>query len=161
MRVSSTWYVIAVLVQHELSRARIASARYLSRLSLTYKTIDYLVSRGIGGMMRWWERQIGGPTRGRIIALLRRGVSTVDEIATALRVTDNAIRPHIQQLEHAGIVRATGTRANVGAGKPATTYEVAASAEPALSGAYAPVLGALLEALAERLPAEELDSLLR
>ena len=34
--------------------------------------------------MRWWERQIGGPMRGRIIALLRRGSSTVEELAAAL-----------------------------------------------------------------------------
>jgi predicted ArsR family transcriptional regulator len=111
--------------------------------------------------MRWWERQIGGPTRGRIIALLRRGVSTVDEIAAELHVTDNAIRPHLQHLERAGVVRATGTRPNVGAGKPATTYEIASSAESSLSSAYAPVLAALLDALADRLPAEQLDELLR
>jgi hypothetical protein len=34
--------------------------------------------------MRWWERQIGGPMRGRIIALLRRGASTVEELAPQL-----------------------------------------------------------------------------
>jgi predicted ArsR family transcriptional regulator len=85
----------------------------------------------------------------------------VDEIASELRVTDNAVRPHIQQLEQAGIVRATGTRPNTGAGKPATTYEVASSAEPSLSTAYAPVLTALLEALADRLSPEQLDELLR
>ena len=31
--------------------------------------------------MRWWEKQIGGTARGRIIALLRRGASTVEELA--------------------------------------------------------------------------------
>lgn len=111
--------------------------------------------------MRWWERQIGGPTRGRVIALLRRGRSTVEEIASALRVTDNAVRPQLQLLEQEGIVRATGTRQGSGAGKPATTYEIAPSAEPMLSAAYAPVLTALLQILAERTPADEMGALLR
>jgi predicted ArsR family transcriptional regulator len=111
--------------------------------------------------MRWWERQIGGPARGRIIALLRRGRTTVEEIATALRVTDNAVRPQLQLLEQEGIVRATGTRQGSGAGKPATTYEIAPAAEPMLSSAYAPVLSALLEVLSDRLPPEELSGLLR
>ena len=111
--------------------------------------------------MRWWERQIGGPTRGRIISLVRRGRTTVEEIAAALRLTDNAVRPQLQLLEREGIIRASGTRQGAGAGKPATTYEVAPSAEPALSTAYAPVLTALLATLAERMPPEELDDLLR
>jgi predicted ArsR family transcriptional regulator len=111
--------------------------------------------------MRWWERQIGGPTRGKIIALLRRGRSTVEELAAALRVTDNAVRPQLQLLEQEGIVRQTGTRQGAGAGKPATTYEIAPSAEAALSTAYAPVLSALLDVLASRMSADEMRELLR
>ena len=79
--------------------------------------------------MRWWERQIGGPMRGRIIALLRRGASTVEELAAALGVTDNAVRVHLQRLEREGVVSATGTRQGPGAGKPATTYQVATEAD--------------------------------
>ena len=75
--------------------------------------------------MRWWERQIGGSARGRIIALLRRGASTVEELAAELGVTDNAVRAHLQLLEREGLVRATGSRQGPGAGKPATTYELA------------------------------------
>ena len=111
--------------------------------------------------MRWWERQIGGPMRGRIIALLRRGASTVEELAAALGVTDNAVRAHLQRLEDEGVVRATGSRQGPGAGKPATTYQVATEAEASLSSAYAPVLTALLQALAERTQPEELDALMR
>jgi predicted ArsR family transcriptional regulator len=111
--------------------------------------------------MRWWERQVGGPTRGRIISLLRRGSSTVEELAGELRVTDNAVRAHLQLLEREGIVSATGNRQGPGAGKPATTYEVSPSAESLLSSAYAPVLSALLETLSERLPEDELDTLMR
>ena len=111
--------------------------------------------------MRWWERQIGGPMRGRIIALLRRGSSTVEELAGELGVTDNAVRAHLQLLEREGVVSATGSRQGPGAGKPATTYEISSRGESALSGAYAPVLTALLQTLAERTSPEELDALLR
>ena len=99
--------------------------------------------------------------RGRIIALLRRGASTIEELAGALGVTDNAVRPHVQLLEREGVVRPTGSRQGPGAGKPATTYEISAGGESALSGAYAPVLTALLQTLAERTSPEELDDLLR
>ena len=111
--------------------------------------------------MRWWERQIGGPMRGRIIALLRRGASTVEELSAALGVTDNAVRAHLQRLERDGVVSTTGTRQGPGAGKPATTYRIAPEAEPSLSSAYAPVLTALLQTLAERTPPAELDALMR
>ena len=111
--------------------------------------------------MRWWERQIGGPMRGRIIALLRRGASTVEDLAAALGVTDNAVRTHLQLLEREGVIRPTGTRQGPGAGKPAVTYGVATDAEPSLSSAYAPVLATLLETLAERSSPEEMEALLR
>ena len=111
--------------------------------------------------MRWWEQQIGGATRGRLIALIRRGVGTVEELAADLGVTDNAVRAQLQTLEQAGIIRAAGTRQGTGAGKPATVYEIALAAEPALSSAYPPVLAAVLESLAERLPATAVDEILR
>ena len=111
--------------------------------------------------MRWWERQVGGPMRGRIIALLRRGATTVEELASALKVTDNAVRTHLQLLEREGVIRPTGTRQGPGAGKPATTYAIAVEAESSLSSAYAPLLNALLQTLAERTSPDELDALLR
>jgi len=111
--------------------------------------------------MRWWERQIGGPVRGRIIALMRRGASTVEELAAALGVTDNAVRTHLQLLEREGLIRPTGSRQGPGAGKPAVTYAVASEAESSLSSAYAPVLATLLETLSERTSPTELEELLR
>jgi predicted ArsR family transcriptional regulator len=111
--------------------------------------------------MRWWEQQIGGATRGRLIALIRRGIRTVEELAADLGVTDNAVRAQLQTLEKAGVIRAAGTRQGSGAGKPATVYEIAPDAEQSLSSAYPPVLAALLESLAERLPATDVDDILR
>jgi predicted ArsR family transcriptional regulator len=111
--------------------------------------------------MRWWEQQIGGPTRARLIALIRRGVRTVDELAGELGVTDNAVRAQLQTLEQAGVVRSAGSRRAPTAGKPATLYEITPTAEPALSSAYPPVLAALLESIADKLPAADVDEILR
>lgn len=100
-------------------------------------------------------------TRGRIVSLLRRGTRTVEEIARALGLTDNAVRAHLSTLERDGLVRAEGVRRGPGAGKPATLYEVPRNAEPLFSRAYAPVLGALLDELAEQLPPERRGDLMQ
>lgn len=111
--------------------------------------------------MRWWERTIGGRVRGRIIALLRRGERTVEELARSLGVTDNAVRAHLTSLERDGVIHQPRQRHTGGAGKPAALYAIAPSAEPLLSTAYAPVLVALLAALERRMSDVELDALFR
>lgn len=100
-------------------------------------------------------------TRGRIVDLLRRRNHTVDELATELKVTDNAIRLQLQLLERDGVVRARGVRRDGGVGKPATFYEIVSDAEAALSNAYLPFLSTLLRALGERLSPAALRALMR
>jgi len=111
--------------------------------------------------MRWWETNIGGAMRGRIIRLLRRGEKTVDELAAELGVTDNGVRSHLDLLEDGGVVEQFNVRRTGTPGKPATVYRVAREAEPHLSAAYAPILEALLVALKNRLGSSELDALFR
>ena len=100
-------------------------------------------------------------TRGRVLAHLRRGPATVEELAQALNLTDNAIRPHLTTLDRDGLVRQTGVRRGPSAGKPAGVYELTAEAEARLSRAYAPVLTALLEELSTRLPVPDAEALMR
>src|SRR5690349_5279004 len=102
-----------------------------------------------------------GPTRGQILALLRRGQMTVDELAQAIGITDNAVRLHLSALERDGLARGIGVRREGGVGKPATLYAVAPEAEAAFSKAYEPVLTTLLVTLAGRLEGRELTDLLR
>jgi predicted ArsR family transcriptional regulator len=99
-------------------------------------------------------------TRGRVIALLRRGPSAVEELARGLGLTDNAIRAHLTALERDGLVRQAGTRRGPRAGKPAVIYELAPDAEARFSRAYAPVLTAVLEELAGRLTPARTEALL-
>ena len=110
--------------------------------------------------MRWWEQHFGNSTRGRIVAILRRGRSSVDELASALGLTDNAVRAHIATLERDGVVAVTGSRRDGTVGKPATLYGVADGADTLFSSAYAPALSALIAELGTRYP-DQIQSLLR
>jgi predicted ArsR family transcriptional regulator len=106
-------------------------------------------------------RRFTDSTRGQVVALLRVQSRTVDELAGELGLTDNAVRPHLLALERDGMVRTAGVRRGGGVGKPATIYELHPDAEPLLSRAYAPVLSALLEVLADSLPEREAKRVLR
>jgi predicted ArsR family transcriptional regulator len=111
--------------------------------------------------MRWWETSVGGGARGKIIGLLRRGERTVEELATELGVTDNAVRAQLQVLEREGLVHQSRIRHTGSVGKPATVYAVPESAEAYLSAAHAPLLAALLAALESRLSERDLEALFR
>lgn len=100
-------------------------------------------------------------TRSRVVALLRRSARTVDDLAAALGLTDNAVRSHLSALERDGVVRADGVRRPTGAGKPPTVYDLHPDADVMLSHAYAPALQAVVDALLTELPAEQSDAILR
>lgn len=102
-----------------------------------------------------------GPTRAQIIALLRRGAKTVEELAQAVGVTDNAVRLHLAALERDGLVCSLGVRREGTVGKPATLYGVPPKADAVFSRAYEPVLTSLLVTLIGRLGTSELSELLR
>jgi predicted ArsR family transcriptional regulator len=98
-------------------------------------------------------------TRGQIITLLRRSSHTVDELAAALGLTDNAVRAHLATLERDGMIQQRGVRRS--GGKPAAVYDLAPAAEQLFPKAYDLVLQQLLDILGERLPAGEVEMLLR
>jgi len=100
-------------------------------------------------------------TRGRLLALLREGKWTVDDLARRLRLTDNAVRFHLATLESAGTVRKEGVRRRQGAGKPADLYALTPDAEESFSRAYAPVLIACVAELRETMSTAQLVAFLR
>ena len=106
-----------------------------------------------------WSQRFFASTRGRIVALLRRTPMTVDQLAQALDLTDNAVRAQLAGLERDGIAQPEGIRK--GASKPSVAYTQTPDVEPLLSRAYRPLLGALLDTLAERLPDREQAAVLR
>lgn len=108
-----------------------------------------------------WSLRFHMSTRGRLIALLRRDTRTVDDLASALHLTDNAVRSHLAALERDGIVRQCGVRRDGGVGKPAFAYELTADAEQFFPKPYAAVLNEMLDALEGHLPPEELEKLLQ
>jgi predicted ArsR family transcriptional regulator len=100
-----------------------------------------------GDLMSVWEREHGGTTRGQIVALLRAGHQSVDELAHALGLTDNAVRAHLAVLQREQIVQSVGVRREGSVGKPASIYAIAPGAQPLFSRAYSPLLAALLTEL--------------
>jgi predicted ArsR family transcriptional regulator len=107
-----------------------------------------------------WTRRFFESTRGRIVALLRSHPSTIDELSAALALTDNAVRAQLAVLERDNLVEHV-VRRRPGAGKPAYTYALTASAEVLLSAAYAPLLAGLLDALGERKSRRDQVALMR
>jgi predicted ArsR family transcriptional regulator len=108
------------------------------------------------------ERRFFSSTRGRILVLLRRANRTVDELAAALDLTDNAVRTQLATLERDGWVeRGAPRRERRGAGKPAFTYQLTRQAARLFPQAYALLLAEMLDVLAEVLPPAERDTVLR
>ncbi len=98
-------------------------------------------------------------TRGKIVTLLRRTSRTVEELAQALDLTDNAVRAQLATLERDGLIQQQGRRRS--SSKPASVYELTAAAEELFSKAYGPVLRQLLDELNEHMEASEVEALLR
>lgn len=106
-----------------------------------------------------WYQRFFATTRGQIILLLRRANQTVEDLAQALDLTDNAVRAHLATLERDGLVEQRGARRGVG--KPAHIYALTAGAERLFPKAYEPVLRGLLDTLVERQRADQVEELLR
>jgi predicted ArsR family transcriptional regulator len=106
-----------------------------------------------------WDQRFLSSTRGQVVTLLSRAAQTVEELAAALGVTDNAVRSHLSVLERDGLVRQHGVRRS--GGKPAYVYDVTPVAEQLFPKAYGPVLDLVLDVLGERLPADAVAELLR
>ena len=110
------------------------------------------------GQSEWGERFLA-TTRGRIVGLLRGTPRTVNDLAAALELTDNAVRAHLTTLERDGLARQSGTRP--GFRKPNLTYELTPEAGQLFPKPYAAVLEQLLTVLGQRLGPEEAEVVLR
>jgi predicted ArsR family transcriptional regulator len=98
-------------------------------------------------------------TRGKIVILLRRASRTVEELAAALDLTDNAVRLHLAALERDGLVQQRGQRR--GSSKPAYVYDLAPGAEGLFPKAYGEVLDQLLNVLHEQMTPKDVEMVMR
>jgi predicted ArsR family transcriptional regulator len=117
-------------------------------------------NEGEGSMnLPQWNSRFLASTRGQIIELLRRGSCTVNDLASALGLTDNAVRAHLATLERDDLVR-EGTQ-RPGLRKPHTTYELTPAAEQLFPKSYDTILNHLLDVLDAELPEAALEAMLR
>jgi predicted ArsR family transcriptional regulator len=106
-----------------------------------------------------WNRRLLASTRGRILDLLRAETRTVNELAAALQLSDNAVRAHLLSLERDGLVQPRGTRP--GTRKPHVAYSLSTEAEHIFPKAYGPLLNHFLAAVSRRLTGRALRAAMR
>jgi predicted ArsR family transcriptional regulator len=106
-----------------------------------------------------WNRRLFASTRGRILALLRTEHRTVNDLAAALALTDNAVRAHLLSLERDGLVQQHGTRRGIR--KPHASYRLSAEAEHIFPKAYGPLLNHFVTVISNQLPPPALRSTMR
>jgi predicted ArsR family transcriptional regulator len=106
-----------------------------------------------------WRKRILESTRGQILQLLRAGERTVNDLAAALQLTDNAVRAHLLSLERDGLVHQSGTQPGVR--KPHATYALTADAEQIFPKAYGPLVDLILTVLSPKLRSSELKAGMR
>jgi predicted ArsR family transcriptional regulator len=106
-----------------------------------------------------WNKRLLASTRGRILALLQGENHTVNELAAAVHLTDNAVRGHLLSLERDGLVQQHGTRP--GKRKPHATYGLSSEAEHIFPKAYGLLLAHFVTVLSNRLAPLELRAAMR
>ncbi len=105
------------------------------------------------------DQKIEG-TRRQLLQLLRRSRRSINELARALGISDNAVRVHLAGLQRDGLVEPAGVERSTG-GKPAQLYQITAAAEELFPKAYSAVLSTLIAVLGEEQGREEVTRLLR
>ena len=106
-----------------------------------------------------WNKRLLASTRGRILALLRGENRTVNELAAALDLTDNAVRAHLLSLERDGLVQQHGIKP--GKRKPHAAYGLSIEAEHIFPKAYGPLLNHFVTVISNRLTPRTLRATMR
>ena len=103
---------------------------------LVKQSFDFLSTSMIFDLMKHigWRERLFKSTRGKILELLRTRECTVNDLAEALRLTDNAVRAHLASLERDRLVAQSGMKPGIR--KPHTTYALGPEAEQLFPKAY-------------------------
>jgi DeoR family transcriptional regulator, suf operon transcriptional repressor len=105
------------------------------------------------------RQQLLDTSRGRIVTLLQPGGLTVDDIASKLDLTPNAVRAQLTAMERDGVVQRAGRRP--GTTRPSQVFELTSEVEQLLSQAYLPFLTHVTRVFASALPTRQVDRLMR
>lgn len=92
----------------------------------------------------------------KVLSRLRNGPMTVEELARALRLTDNAVRNQLRKLQTANFVILAGKRP--GTSKPSTLYAITLEGQIQFSTLYLPVLTQFLAVAEGQCSDTQLDS---
>lgn len=95
---------------------------------------------------------------GKVLRQLRHGSMTVEQLARALGLTDNAVRNQLRKLQEMGLAERTGTRP--GPSKPSTLYGITLEGQIQFSTLYLPVLTRFLQVAERRCAGAQLDALM-
>jgi DeoR family transcriptional regulator, suf operon transcriptional repressor len=106
-----------------------------------------------------WRKRVLASTRGQILQLLRTKDQTVNDLAAALELTDNAVRAHLLSLERDGLILQSGTQAGVR--KPHVTYALSNEAEQVFPKAYGPLVDLILTVFERKMSPAELEAGMR
>ncbi len=98
-------------------------------------------------------------SRGRIVQLLRGGGMTVDDLASQLGLSQNAVRVQMTGLERDGLVHHPSSERRTT--RPSHVFELTREAQQLLSNAYIPFLMHLVAAIAERQSPKAVAKLMR
>lgn len=91
------------------------------------------------------EAELSGGAQAVATHLKRHGPSSIPELRSALKLSENAVRHHLTTLERRGLLMREAQAANT-RGRPATRYALTASAEGLFPKRYLELLDAVLNA---------------
>jgi predicted ArsR family transcriptional regulator len=107
----------------------------------------------------WWRRLLEG-TRGRILAELRQGPATINELTERLAISANAARSHLSALERDRLVVADRVQRQA-VGKPAHCYRLTVEANSLTPKAYDAMLEVVLVEARDRVGADGYAGILK
>jgi predicted ArsR family transcriptional regulator len=105
------------------------------------------------------DRQSLGRSRERIVRLLLKERMTVDNLASELGITKNAVRAQIALLEREDVVEVQGEQKSTR--RPAAVYGLRAGADTHFSLAYPVLLSGVVSTLADQLKPKQFEDVLR